>query len=70
MRVTAENWKEIEEHLRRVGIADAFYDADDWIETVTTKDGQQYEFTHEIIKELIAKGLMIVKRGVRVDPKE
>ncbi len=69
MKITLENWKEVEQDLKASGIQNATYDRNDFIQTVTTKRGIVYEFSPDIIKQLIASGAMEVKLGRRIhDP--
>lgn len=66
MKITLENWKEVEHDLKESGIQNVTYDENGYIQTVTTKRGMAYEFSPDIIKELVASGAMEVKLGRRI----
>ncbi len=69
MKITLENWKEIEQDLRASGIQNAVHDENGYIKTITSKRGIIYEFSPDIIRQLIASGEMEVKLGQRIqDP--
>ena len=65
MKITLENWKEVERDLRESGIQDATYDERGFIQTVMTKRGIRYEFSPNVIKQLVKSGAMEVKLGRR-----
>ncbi len=68
MKVTAENWKDVEQKIREVGIQESVYDSDGVLETTVLKNGERYEFTMELFRQLQSKGLITVKIGRRVEP--
>ena len=69
MRVTTDNWKEVWRDMKESGVLDATHAADGTLRTVTTKNGNQYEFSPQVIKQLMATGAMEVKLGRKVDRK-
>ncbi len=69
MKVSVENWKDVERKIREVGIEEAKYDSNDVLQTTVLKNGEQYEFTMELFKELQSKGLITVKLGRRIEIK-
>ena len=69
MKVTADNWKEVWSDMRESGVLNTTHAEDGSLQTVTTKKGNLYEFSPEVIKQLIESGAMEVKLGRRVDRK-
>ncbi len=70
MKVSVENWKDVERKIREVGIEEAIYDSNNVLQTTVLKNGERYEFTMELFKELQSKGLITVKLGRRVETKK
>lgn len=68
LKVTVENWKDIERKIRKAGIENAIYDSAGVLQTIVLKSGDRYEFTMEVIKQLQNAGLIVAKRGIRVEP--
>ncbi len=69
MKVTTENWKDVWRDMKESGVVNATHDENGALQTVTTKKGSQYEFSPEVIKQLIESGAMEVKLGRKVDGK-
>lgn len=69
MRVTADNWKEVWRDMKESGVLNASHAKDGTLQTVTTKNGNRYEFSPRVIKQLIASGAMQVKLGRKVERK-
>ncbi len=69
MKVSVENWKDVERKIREAGIEEAIYDSDGVARTIVLKNGERYEFTMELFKQLESKGLITVKIGKRVETK-
>ena len=69
MKVTAENWKEVWRDTKGSGVLNATHADDGTLQTVTTKKGNLYEFSPDVIKQLIESGAMEVTLGRKVDRK-
>ena len=69
MKVTTDNWKEVWRDMKESGVLNANHAEDGTLQTVTTKKGNLYEFSPEVIKQLIESGAMEVKLGRKVDRK-
>ena len=63
MRVTVENWKDAERHIKQSGIRDVVYNDYGALQTLTTQDGIMYEFSTDVLTGLVASGLIEVKLG-------
>jgi hypothetical protein len=63
MRVTVENWKDAERHIKQSGIRDTVYDDNGFLQTLITQDGIIYEFSTDVLTGLVASGLIEVKLG-------
>jgi hypothetical protein len=69
MKVSVENWKDVERKIREVGIEESKYDSNDVLQTTVLKNGERYEFIMELFKELQSKGLITFKLGRRIEIK-
>jgi len=67
MNVSVENWKDAERNIREVGVKEAIYDSGDVLQIIVLKNGDRYEFTMEICKQLQSQGLITAKLGRRVE---
>ena len=70
MKVSVENWKDVERKIREAGIEEAIYDTNGVAQTIVLKNGERYEFTMELFKQLESKGLITVKLGKRAEPQK
>lgn len=68
MKITVDNWKEVERAVRAGGVKDTIYDADGVITTIVLKSGDRYELTIDVLQQLSKLGLIDVKLGRLVDP--
>jgi hypothetical protein len=66
MKVTLENWKEVERDLKASGIQDAIHDSDGYLRTIISKSGIRYELSPDVIKQLVDSGVVNVKLGRRI----
>jgi len=69
LKVTVENWKDVEKKIRETGIEESIHDSAGVVRTVVLKNGERYEFTMEVWKQLQTAGLITVKLGRRIEPK-
>jgi hypothetical protein len=67
MKITRENWKDAERDLRESGIQDAIYDESGFVQTITTTRGLKYEFSPDIIRQLMESGEMQIRLGRSVE---
>ena len=67
MKVTLENWKEVDRAIREIGIKEGIYDARDELKTIITKDGEHYEVSKELFLQLQKTGMIEIRRGVRAN---
>jgi hypothetical protein len=70
MKVSVENWKDVERKIREAGIEEAIYDSNGVTQTIVLKNGERYDFTMELFKQLQSKGLIAVKLGRRIEIKK
>jgi hypothetical protein len=70
MKVSVENWKDVERKIREAGIKEAIYDSSEVLQTVVLKNGERYEFTMELFKQLQSQGLITLKLGRRIESKK
>lgn len=68
MKVTIENWHEVEHDLQSNGVADAEYDEADTMIAIISKSGVRYEVSKELFLELQRLGVVTLALGTRVDP--
>lgn len=69
IKVTNENWKDVEHDIMESGIANATSYENGGLHTITTKKGIRYEFSPEVIKQLIESRAMEVRVGRKVGTK-
>jgi hypothetical protein len=70
MKVSVENWKDVERKIREAGIEEAIYDSNGVTQTIVLKNGERYDFTMELFKQLQSEGLIAVKLGRRIEIKK
>ncbi|MFA6541518.1 MAG: hypothetical protein WCT99_07940 [Bacteroidota bacterium] len=70
MRVTVENWTEIERKILVVGIKDSVYNSNNELTTIFTNDGESYDVSKELFLQLQKKGMIELKIGKRVKSKD
>ena len=68
MKITVDNWMEVERAVREGGVQETVYDSDGLLTTIILKGGERYELTPEVLQQLMKLGLVDVKLGRRVDP--
>ncbi len=69
MKVTVKNWKEVECKIRNAGVKDAICNSNGELETIITKNGEQYEVSKELFFELQKLDIIEMKPGTRTEPK-
>jgi hypothetical protein len=67
MKVTTGNWKEVWRDMKESGILDTTYNENGGLQSATTNKGKRYEFSPDVIKQLIESWAMEVKLGRRVE---
>ena len=66
MKVTVENFSEVQERVRAFGIDTVEYGPQGELQTFTTKDGQRFEFPPESFEEFKLAGLLkLVRRTIK-----
>jgi hypothetical protein len=68
VKITVDNWKDVEQAIRELGVQDSIYDSDGIIQTIILKSGDRYKLTKDIFQQLLKSSLIDVKLGRRVDP--
>ena len=63
MRVTTENWKQVERDLKESGVKAVDYDEQGFVQTVTSGRGVSYELSPDIVKQLVESGVVAVELG-------
>ena len=66
MRITVENWKDVEREIKQSGIQDATYDEKGFLMAILTKRGVSYEVSPDVLLQLVESGLLEVNIGRRV----
>ena len=69
MKITVDNWKEVERAVREGGLQETVYDSDGLLTTIILKGGEQYELTLDVVQQLMELGLIDVKLGRRINPR-
>jgi len=69
VKITVDNWKEVERAVREGGLQETVYDSDGLLTTVILKGGEQYELTLDVVQQLTELGLIDVKLGRRINPR-
>ena len=70
MKVSVANWKDVDRKIREVGIKEAIYDSSDVLQTIVLQNGERYEFTMEVVKQLQSQGLITVTLGRRIETRK
>ena len=70
MKVSVANWKDVDRKIREVGIKEAIYDSSDVLQTIVLENGERYEFTMEVFKQLQSQGLITVTLGRRIETRK
>ncbi len=66
MKITPDNWGEVERDIRTTGLRYVLYDEQGVARTIITKKGVLYQATAETWKKLIRLGRIMVAPGRRV----
>ena len=64
MQVSLDNWKQVQQKLREVGIASVERSSKEELQVIIAKDGERFEFSKDIFEKFKAAGLL--KLGIRI----